>query len=133
MLDTPNKDILHFINNYRVNLVVPHEIENFNRFHTNLKYVLEFIKASVRKEDAGKLLEREKEIFSKMDIETAFLISKCANIQIERNIQEGVVNMCKAWEEQKLEGILEGIEEGKEEGEYYNVPIDVDTLRRRVP
>lgn len=113
MLDIPDLDILHFINNYKVNLIIPHEIQDFDQFHSNLKYVLEFIKVSKSREEAARLLEREKDIFSKLDIETAFLISKCTNIPIKRSSQKGVVNMCKAWEEQKMEGIKEGIAEGQ--------------------
>lgn len=146
MLDIQNKSILHFICDYRVNLIVPQEIEDFEKFHSNIRYVLEFIKASKDKNAVKQLMEREKEVFSKMDLETAYLIGKCTNIPIETECEGGNVNMCQAWEDQRKEGEEAGRIEGRAEGEYkklviqvckklqkgYNMPTIADMLEEEV-
>ena len=56
------------------------------------------------------------EKFSKVDRETVEAINLFAGTDIDIDEKEEVIDMCKAWEEQKNEGREEGRELGREEG-----------------
>ena len=56
------------------------------------------------------------EKFSKVDRETVEAINLFAGTNIDIDEKEEVIDMCKAWEEQKNEGREEGRELGREEG-----------------
>ena len=56
------------------------------------------------------------EKFSKVDRETVEAINLFAGKEIDIDEKEEVIDMCKAWEEQKNEGREEGRELGREEG-----------------
>ena len=71
-------------------------------------------------------------------------IRKSIIISVKKFTEEMGVRYMQAWEEKgqereegrsegRAEGRVEGRAEGRNEGIEYNVPIDVDTLRRRVP
>ncbi len=54
--------------------------------------------------------------FSKVDRETVEAINLFAGTDIDIDGKEEVIDMCKAWEDQKNEGRELGREEGREEG-----------------
>mgnify|MGYP000388083603 CR=1 FL=1 len=56
------------------------------------------------------------EKFSKVDRETVEAINLFAGTDIDIDGKEEVIDMCKAWEDQKNEGRELGREEGREEG-----------------
>ena len=56
------------------------------------------------------------EKFSSVDRETVEAINLFAGTNIDMDEKEEVIDMCKAWEEQKNEGREEGRELGREEG-----------------
>ena len=56
------------------------------------------------------------EKFSKVDRETVEAINLFAGTDIDIDEKEEVIDMCKAWEDQKNEGREEGRELGREEG-----------------
>ena len=56
------------------------------------------------------------EKFSRVDRETVEAINLFAGTDIDIDEKEEVIDMCKAWEEQKNEGREEGRELGREEG-----------------
>ena len=56
------------------------------------------------------------EKFSNVDRETVEAINLFAGTDIDIDEKEEVIDMCKAWEEQKNEGREEGRELGREEG-----------------
>ena len=61
------------------------------------------------------VLQNDKK-FSKVDRETVEAINLFAGTDIDIDEKEEVIDMCKAWEEQKNEGREEGRELGREEG-----------------
>ncbi len=93
--------------------------EDFEKFSTDFRDVLQFIKCS---KDEGKLarLAEENERFLRMDPETAELINLITDARMKLNVEEGSVNMCEAIqqmrEHSRAAGILEGRAEGKVEG-----------------
>ena len=94
--------LIPFIPDYRINLVIPDEIEDFDIFSTELGEVLEFIKVSTDKKEMETLLNTNKKL-SVMSSESVNAINIFTGMNILVNEKEGVTDMCKAWEEQKNE------------------------------
>jgi len=46
MFKTSNPNILKYINDYKLNLIVPNEIKDFSLFSSEVKNVLQFIASS---------------------------------------------------------------------------------------
>ncbi len=108
-----------YISNYKLNLFDINDYDSFGQFHTELESLFEFLRYSGEKERLEEKLKQNRERYSHLDKETVQLLSKLANVEglehIEEKAEEGI-NMCKAWEDQKLEGIMEGKKEGIKEG-----------------
>ena len=96
-----------YIPDYRINLLAPKEIEDFNKFQTELGNVLEAIKVSDDQASMDRLFQSNKK-FSAMSNESVEAINTFIGTNIPVNQKEGVTDMCKAWEDQKNEGIAEG-------------------------
>ena len=107
--------VLAAISDYRLNLIVPAEMsgEDFARFDTELGKSLEFIKCSGDKD----MFRAAKEHFIFAERECAEFVSDVTNtnMPIEEN-EEGLYDMCKAFDDIRLEGKEEGRAEGKAEG-----------------
>lgn len=92
MMDTTDKEILKYVGDYSLNLIAPGEITDFNKFHSNLRYALEFISVSEEPDKLRKLLQ--KEAYSHMDIDTVNVINVFTNAKIKIKEEKGEVNMC---------------------------------------
>jgi hypothetical protein len=121
MFDEKHKELLRFVPNYILNLIVPDEIEDFTRFCTELGSVMKFISCSEDKEEL-------KEMFSDcgnddiISLEAANLLNECFDAGINLYEMEGAgVHMCSAMqeliEEEKALGREIGRAEGRAEGE----------------
>lgn len=103
MLGCMDADLKKFVSDYRINLVVPQEIENFEKFRTSLGEVLEIIKVSEDKEAMKELLASNPK-YMQMDNESVSAINTFIGVDIPISEERGVTNMCKAWEDQREEG-----------------------------
>ena len=72
------------------------------------------------KEKMQEVLQNDKK-FSNVDRETVEAINLFAGTDIDIDEKEEVIDMCKAWEEQKNEGRELGREEGRELGERQKI------------
>ena len=101
MLHVKQPDILKYAADYKVQLVAPYHLseKELNKFHTNLKQVLSFIKYEKDKEKIMELMQDE--AFTSLDKDAAEVISTCTRLKLnlEEHEQEGCVNMCQAIEE----------------------------------
>lgn len=120
MFDLDNK-ILDYVPDYKLNLVIPSEIKDFQKFKTELGSVMEFLRCSDNKDKMRKFLSDNSNsiILSNDAVE---LLNCCVNAKIKISKEKGVeTGMCIALdelrEEFRLEGILEGRLEGRLEGE----------------
>lgn len=115
LLDIKNPELLKFISNYEINLVVPKEIEDFSVFETDIRNVLEFIKVSDDKDKIKEVVTSE-ESYKRLSAEAVNIINEItgAGIPIEKDKEE--IDMCQGILELKQEGFKEGREEGREEG-----------------
>jgi hypothetical protein len=111
MFAVKNEQILKYVSDYKLNLVIPCEINDFEKFETDIKYVFEFLQAGRDKEKIQRLMEEKYDIFSNMPEETARVLQVCADVKYVKK-EEETVSMCqglKDWaEEERQEGMKEG-------------------------
>ena len=103
MFGEVDEELLPFIPDYRINLLAPREITDFTRFRTSIRQLFEVLKNAYDKEKMQEVLQND-EKFSKVDRETVEAINLFAGTDIDIDEKEEVIDMCKAWEEQKNEG-----------------------------
>ena len=115
MFGEVDEELLPFIPDYRINLLAPREIKDFTGFRTSIRQLFEVLQNAYDKEKMQEVLQND-EKFSNVDRETVEAINLFAGTDIDIDEKEEVIDMCKAWEEQKNEGREEGRELGREEG-----------------
>lgn len=100
--------IKDFVNDYRLNLITPNEIDNFEKFASELGLLLEFIHNSDDMKTLRDIMNSRKE-YQSVDVNTVNMINTYtkANIKIDNEVG-GEINMCKA--------IQDMVEEGRNEG-----------------
>lgn len=97
------------VSDYKIHLLVPQEIEDFSIFQTSLGAVFEVIMASEDKETMKKLITTNPK-YRTIDNESVSAINTFIGVNIPINKEGGETDMCKAWEDQREEGIETGIE-----------------------
>ena len=112
MFGDVDEELLPSIPDYRINLLAPREITDFTGFRTSIRQLFEVLKNAYDKEKMQEVLQND-EKFSNVDRETVEAINLFAGTDIDIDGKEEVIDMCKAWEEQKNEGREEGREEGR--------------------
>jgi len=115
--DIPDK-LRSLVNNYHMYLVNVRQMEHADRFHTDLKHVLQCIRFSEDKEKFHQYVmseptmsELSEDAYDVIARYTKYL--KREEIPMERSEKRGKVNMCKALEDLKEDGRAEGKIEGK--------------------
>ena len=92
--------------------MAPREITDFTGFRTSIRQLFEVLQNAYDKEKMQEVLQND-EKFSNVDRETVEAINLFAGTDIDIDEKEEVIDMCKAWEEQKNEGRELGREEGR--------------------
>ena len=97
---------MQFVEDYKVHLIVPNEIRDFDKFATDFGKVMKYIAVS-EDEKALKQLQSD-EAFKSVDAFFFFLLNVCTNSNIFIRGGEASVVLCS--------GLKALIEEGREEG-----------------
>lgn len=116
MMDVKYTKLLKYVNDYPIHLIIPKEIDDYSKLHTELKKALHYIAVSDNKEEYKALIKNQE--YQKIDSETADLLNVCMDKRII--VKEGEVQVdmfCEALDGIKEEGREEGREEGLVEGE----------------
>lgn len=123
MLLETDPQVLQYVNDYRMNLLIPAEITDFEKLHSEMRSVLRVMSLVNKKKEMFQLLENKE--YSRMPVDTANLINVMAGLKLdlerwkERSGMEEL-EMCRAWrellEDAKADGMQEGRREGKREG-----------------
>ncbi len=118
MFEVQDKAILEYVSDYKLNLIVPEEIEDFDRFKTELGPLLEFINCASTGDRLEKALEKKKERWAVLSNEEVDLLNICldAKLKITESIDvEGEDNkVCRGIEEYAAKRREEGKAEGEE-------------------
>ena len=88
--------------------------EEINRFHTDLREVLLYIKYSKEKEKLMELLKNDTG-FRNLKTETAIMLNTLTNSELKINEEREETSMCLAIDELREEAKQEGIEFGRRE------------------
>ena len=114
MLYVEDENILKYIPDYKMNLIVPNEICDFSKFKTELQDVFKFLHNGNDKELLRKMVNNPDFDLSRDAVE---VLNSCANIGIKISEQKGEkVKMCEGWEALKREVIEEATAEGLAKG-----------------
>ncbi len=112
MLDVNDKSILNYISDYKLNLVVPEEIEDFDKFKTEIGPLLEFISCAGSDDKLEASLVEKGARWEHMSEESIDLLNICLDAKLELNndSQEGVGrNMCKGIRDLEAKSEARGI------------------------
>lgn len=128
MIKVKDTELLKYISDYRIHIIVPDEVDDFAKFHTELRKVLRFL--SVKNEQAGitELIKMCREDYSQVDEDSAKVLHVCAGLQLTHRTVEGGFDVCKGIEDMlKTERI-----EGRAEERALNKIKENETLVRNV-
>lgn len=118
MMQLEDETLKLLVDDYRIKLITPAQLkaEDFEKFHTNLRQVLEFIKYSKDKKSMAELMRSE--AYRSIDETAVSVIEHCTHLKLKQHIknEKGEINMCEAWDEMKKDCKTEGRTEGKAEG-----------------
>ncbi|MCM1261661.1 MAG: Rpn family recombination-promoting nuclease/putative transposase [Butyrivibrio sp.] len=114
-------ELKEYVTNYKINLYDCQEHDTFNEYRTGLRQVFEAVRYSKDKERFKQVMEENKEAYSNIDSETKDMLEVVANIRISENFKteengKERYDMCKAFEDMRLEGYEEGMAAGRTEG-----------------
>lgn len=102
MFRVQDKSILDYVSDYKLNLIVPEEIKDFEKFKTEMGPVLEFISDASDGKRLEKALMEKEERWSVLGMEEINLLNVCldTNLNLNQDAEEGVkINVCKGIEE----------------------------------
>ncbi len=105
MFEEVDESIMQFVEDYKVHLIVPNEIQDFDKFATDFGKVMKYIAVSKDKK-ALKQLQND-EAFRSVYADTVRLLNACTNSNISISEGEEKMDMCL--------GMKEWIEEEREE------------------
>ncbi|MBQ8815967.1 MAG: Rpn family recombination-promoting nuclease/putative transposase [Lachnospiraceae bacterium] len=113
MLTVTDRKILSFVSDYKLNLIAPAHMtdEEMDRFTTNLREVLLFIKYSKDKAKLNDMLNHD-ERFRTLDRKAAAVIRTVTGSKIEMYEEEEDVDVCQAIQEMMDDAKMAGREEG---------------------
>lgn len=125
-------DVRKYISDYKLNLIVPSEIKDFDKFQTDIGCVLNLISASGDEFKTSNIFKTD-ERFQHIDKSAVILINELlnTNYKIIEN-KGGSVNMCKAWNDAMEHSKEVGRSEGRSEGLLEAFVENVETLSRNM-
>lgn len=109
-------EMKEFVTNYKLNLYDCHEHDTFDEYRTGLRQLFEVVRYGKDKKQLKRVIEENREAYSNIDSDTRELLEVVANVKIPEEYRvmgkgEERFNMCKAFEDYRLEGKLEGMQE----------------------
>lgn len=109
-----NSTILKYVADYKLNLISPADITDFEKFRTSVGLVLEVIKHQDSEREMEQILTRKAALHN-IEYAAAKVIEGFTDIKMDQDEKEEF-NMCKAWTDHYQSGVREGLEQGREEG-----------------
>lgn len=108
MIDTNDAELLRFVPDYRITVISPFSLSNddFNKFHSELREVLKYIKYSKNSDDLEKYVA-EDESYRHLSKEAVDVINAMTKSGIEIKDGEEKVDVCKAIQDMKEKAMLE--------------------------
>lgn len=116
MMEWPDIHLKEYVQDYKIQLIDPAKIqpEEFEKFSTSLREVLEYIKYSKDKKKLRKLVENNPRMT--MEINAARVIQAVTGTKFRISEETEVVDMCQAIDEMMADSREDGMKEGMEKG-----------------
>ena len=111
MFEEMDENVLRFVEDYKVHLIVPKEIRDFGKFRTDFGKAMQYLSAASDKNKLWQL--RDNPEFRTVDAATVELLNACTQSKIMIKEDEQV-NVCKGVEGIREDGRREGISLTKE-------------------
>lgn len=109
MLLVKDRRLLAFVPDYKLNLIIPEEIADFDKFQTELGSVLEFICCADSGKKMKQVLQKRNKELKELSEEAMLLLNTCVDTNLKIVAGKGAdENVCKAIEELVAEGKAEG-------------------------
>ena len=117
MICLPEGEDFSSLNDYHLDLLVPEEIEDFSKFHSQLGAVLEVLKVMEDREAMAELMREKSDVYEHLPRDAAELLRMFAKIDMEIEEDEEEIDMCRAIDEMMAEAREEGRAAGMRLGE----------------
>ncbi len=120
------KELIDLAPDYNMHLIEPARMtdEDFEKFSTSMGKVLKFMKLSSDEHGMQELMETD-DAYKSMDRKAVRVLKECANISLDIDSNEEVIDMCKAWSDaQKNAAIKSAVETARQFGGTDEAIID---------
>lgn len=106
-------EVLKWIPEYQIPLIIPSEIEKFEKFQTEFGKMMQFMNSAKDKKKMKELLTTDSAYHS-LSRTAAKIINEFTGLNLKITDEgEEKIDLCKAWEDQRKEDIETGIKEGR--------------------
>lgn len=111
-----------YIPNYHINFLDAGNVEDTERFHSDLHQIFDMLKYREEKDEMVKYIRDNRAFFGNVDVETyqalrEFLHSEKILKDMGKAVKETKIDMCKALEDWYKDGVKEGERRGERRGE----------------
>lgn len=103
----------------KIHALIPNEIEDFDKFKTEMGPLLKFINSAANGKKFSNAFETKRTRWENLSSEAIDLLNICldAKLEIKRDLEKGVGNVCKGleefWEMVREDVEKRGLEEGR--------------------
>ena len=106
MLDVRDQRLYRFLNDYKLNLISPADMDEneFEKFHTELGFAMKLLKH--QSHNADKVIMQNGH--RKISAETAFFLNAAMKLNLEFEVEQEGIDMCKAMEMNNLKREVTG-------------------------
>ena len=110
MLATKDKQLTRFIPDYKIALVDPHDVTDFEKFRSDIQWIMRLGNANEDKEKMQRLIDEYGDYLSNLDKEVGQVIKESYGIPISfSKKKEGEADMCKAIDEMREDAKKEAV------------------------
>lgn len=102
-----NSALLKYVADYKLNLISPAEITDFEKFRTSVGLVLEVMKHQDSVREMEQIIASQPGLY-KIEQDAARVIEGFTGIKMDHNENKEEFNMCKAWEDHRKLCMREG-------------------------
>ena len=136
MMDVEDPEILQFMNDYKINLIAPAQMEDeeIMKFQSSLREVLLFIKYSKDKEKLNQIVKANEKRFREVERRAADVIKAVTNSDLQYEESEAAVDMCQALKNMQMESEAQGrLKQVAEDAKvFYRLGMGVEEIAQNV-
>ena len=136
MMDVEDPEILQFMNDYKINLIAPAQMEDEDimKFQSSLREVLLFIKYSKDKKKLNQIMKTNEKRFREVERRAVDVIKAVTNVDLQYEESEVEVDMCQAWQDMQMDCENRGriIQAKVNAKNLYKLGLDIEKIAQGV-